>query len=105
MFLHKYKIDAGTLYLLSGKRSPGKLTLSLPSTGKETISAESVKNPLGNINSRFKDEPLPEEAEEKSEEEAEEKPEEEKPEKKATYAEVIRQYAGVIQQYASTLKD
>jgi hypothetical protein len=98
MFLHKYKTDAGTVFLVSGKRSPGKLTLSLPSAGKETISGESVKNFLGNIESKFKDEPLP------PEEEKTEAPKEEK-EKKATYAEVIRQYAGVIKQYASTLKD
>jgi hypothetical protein len=103
MFLHKYKTDAGTVFLISGKRSPGKLTLVLPSAGKETISGESVKNFLSNIESKFKDEPLPPE-EEKTEAPEEEKEPEEK-EKKATYAEVIRQYAGVIKQYASTLKD
>ena len=100
MFLHKYKTDDGTVFLVSGKRNPGKLMLSLPSGGNETVSGESVKNFLSNIESKFKEEPLPEEEVKEAPEEKEKEPE-----KKATYAEVIRQYAGVIQQYASTLKD
>jgi len=92
MFLHKYKTDAGTVFLVSGKRSPGKLTLVLPSTGKETISGESVKNFLSNIESKFKDEPLP------PEEEKTEAPETEAPEgkKKTALANVIRQYVSIL---------
>lgn len=96
MYLHKYKTDHGTFYLVSSKVNPGDITLNL-SKPMDTISGESVKNFLSNIEDKFKEEPPPEE-------EAEKKEEPEKP-KKATYAEILRQYAGVIKQYASTLKD
>jgi len=97
MFFHKYKTEVGTVFLVSGKRNPGKLTLILPSTGKETISGESVKNFLSNIESKFKEEPLPEEPEEKKPEK--EAPTEEVPEKKK------KALATIIRQYALTLKD
>jgi hypothetical protein len=99
MYLHKYKTDDGTFYLISSKVSPGDITFNL-SKPMDTISGESVKNFLSNIENKFKEEPPPEEAEKKEEPEKEpEKP------RKATYAEILRQYAGVIKQYASTLKD
>ena len=89
MFLHKYDIkDVGTVYLLNGKSNPGQLSISLPGKGA-TVAAESVKNFLNNINSKFKEEPLPVE-EEKA-------PEEEKPEeKKATLASAIRSFASIL---------
>lgn len=92
MYLHKYKTDHGTFYLVSSKVSPGDITLNL-SKPMDTISGESVKNFLSNIENKFKEEPPPEETEKKE-------PKKEEPEKpkKATLATVIRQYA-------STLKD
>ena len=109
MFLHKYKIpDVGTVFLVSGKQSPGKLNITLPSTGRETISGESVKNFLSNIEGKFREEPVPEKTEEEApveekkeapvEEKKEAPVEEKKPDKKATIATVIRQFV-------SNLKD
>ncbi len=96
MFLHKYNTDHGTLFLVSEKRSPGKITLSLGD--KKTIAGDAVKNLLSNISSKFKEETIPEEpVEEKKEEEA---PVEEKEEEKKTAA-----LATIIRQYATTLKD
>ena len=86
MFLHKYNTDHGTLFLVSEKRSPGKVTLSLGE--KKTISGDAVKNLLSNITSKFKEEAIPEE------------PVEDKKEEKKTAA-----LATIIRQYATTLKD
>jgi len=95
MFLHKYNTDHGTLFLVSEKRSPGKVTLSLGE--KKTISGDAVKNLLSNITSKFKEEAIPEEPVEDKKEEA---PVEEKKEEKKTAA-----LATIIRQYATTLKD
>lgn len=93
MYLHKYKTDDGTFYLISSKVSPGNITLNL-SKPTDTISGESVKNFLSNIENKFKEEPLPEEAEKKKE------PEKEKTEKPKKVA-----LATIIRQYVSMLKD
>jgi len=97
MFLHKFNTDHGTLFLVSEKRSPVKITLSLGE--KKTISGDAVKNLLSNISSKFKEEAISEKpVEDKKEEKApvEEKKEEEK--KTASLSTIIRQYA-------TTLKD
>ncbi len=113
MFLHKYIIsDVGTLFLLSGKRNPGKLNFNLPSTGFESITEDSVKNSISILKGKFTEEPLPPEEEKKEvSEEKKETPEketeapekvnpDEPPEKEDKAA-----LASMIRQFAKTLKD
>lgn len=95
MYLLKFETDYGRLYLVNPKPTVKNITLNL-SEPVDSISGESVKNFLSNIEEKFKKEPQPAEKKEPPEEKKEES-EKEKP-KKASLATIIRQYA-------STLKD
>jgi hypothetical protein len=103
MYLLKFETDYGRLYLVSPKPMVRDLNLSL-SKPVDSVSFEAIKNYINNIEAKFKEEPVPKEEIEEEKEEAPVKEKDSK-KKKATYAEILRQYAGVIQQYASTLKD
>jgi methionyl-tRNA synthetase len=101
MYLLKFETDYGRLYLVSPKPMVRDINLSL-SKPVDSVSFEAIKNYINNIEAKFKEEPVPKEEIEKEKEDVKEK---DSKKKKATYAEILRQYAGVIQQYASILKD
>ncbi len=100
MFLHKYKVDEGTIYLLNSTRNPGSLNISLPSKAP-TVGSDTVKNLLKNLDSKFTEDPLPEDQgqpEEKKQEQPEEEKKPKEEEKKASIATVIRRYVSTLKE-------
>lgn len=98
MFLLKFETDAGRLYLVSSKPNVRGLNLNL-SKPVDSISFDAVTNLIKNIETKFKEEPVPKEEKEPEKEEKKKKPEEEpKKEKRASIATVIRQYVSTLKE-------